>query len=164
MNLEQLPSPPGELRLRGTFYDFTPEQLFAFWTQPALLKQWWPREAQVTPGVGGGYVLSWPHISKTLRGTYNVYDPGHALAFTWQWDDEPQRQPPITVALAFAPLDTSPGTVITLTQGPHPDTPEGQQLRASHLEGWEYFLDKLSRLAPAGDWTGNVDRELDKGE
>ncbi len=151
MNLEQLPADFGELRLRGMFYDFTPDQLFAFWTQPALLKQWWPREAQVTPGVGGGYVFSWPDISKTLRGAYSVYDPGHALTFTWQWDDEPPRLPPITVSLSFAPLATSLGAVLTLTQGRHPDTLEGQQLRASHLEGWEYFLDKLSRLAPAAD-------------
>lgn len=164
MKLEQLPSNPEELRLAGTFYDFAPDPLFAYWTQPALLTEWWPREAEVTPGVGGGYVFSWPHINKTLRGTYSVYDPGRALTFTWQWDDEPPREPPITVALSFAPLATSPGTLLTLAQGPHPDTDAGRELLASHLEGWEYFLDKLSRQAPAPDWTGNVDRELGDGE
>lgn len=162
MTIEQLPSNPEELRLAATFYDFPPAQLFAYWTQPPLLTQWWPRVAQVRPGVG--YVFTWPEIYKTLRGTYEVYEPGRALTFTWQWDDEPPHQPPITVALTFAPLATSPGTLLTLTQGPHPDTPAGHELRASHLEGWEYFLGKLSRLAPAADWTGSLDRQLDDEE
>lgn len=73
------------------------------------------------------------------------------------------RQLPITVALTFAPLATSPGTLLTLTQGAHPDTSAGRKLRASHLEGWEYFLDKLARLAPAADWTGSIDREWGDG-
>jgi uncharacterized protein YndB with AHSA1/START domain len=163
MAIEQVPSPASELRLAGDFYDFSPDRLFAYWTRPDLLTQWWPRRAEVTPGVGGGYVFAFPEIHKTLRGTYTAFAPGRALAFTWAWDDEAPRDPPITVALSFAPLPTSRGTRLMLIQGEYADTPAGQALRQSHLDGWEYFLGKLARLSPATDWTGGIDRGLDEG-
>jgi uncharacterized protein YndB with AHSA1/START domain len=162
MTIEQLPSPDTELRLAGDFYDFSPERLFAYWTRPDLAPQWWPTLAEVTPGVGGGYVFSFPKIPKTLRGGYTVFEPGRALSFTWAWDGDPPHEPPITVALTFAPLATSHGTRLTLMQGPYAETPADQELRQSHLEGWQYFLGRLQRLSPAADWTGGMDRELDE--
>lgn len=163
MTIEQLPSPENELRLAGDFDDFSPDRLFAYWTRPDLATQWWPRQAEVTPGVGGGYVFAFPAIHKTLRGRYTVYEPGRALAFTWQWDDDPPHEPPITVSLTFTPLPAGRGTRLSLVQGPYAATPADQALRASHHEGWEYFLGKLQRLSPARDWTGSIDRELDEG-
>ncbi len=159
--IEQLPSPNTELRLAGDFYDFSPQRLFAYWTRPDLATQWWPRQAEVTPGVGGGYVFAFPTISKTLRGRYTVFEPGRALTFTWAWDDDPPREPPLIVSISFAPLPTSHGARLTLTHGQYADTPADQALRQSHLEGWEYFLGRLQRLSPASDWTGGIDRELD---
>ncbi len=137
MTIQQVPSGKTELRLAGDFYDFSPDRLFAYWTRPDLATQWWPTQAEVTPGVGGGYAFSFPAISKTLRGTYSLFDPGRALAFTWQWDGDPPRQPPLSVSLTFTPLATSRGTALTLTQAPYAETPADQELRASHLEGWQ---------------------------
>jgi len=162
MTIQQLPSPNTELRLAADFYDFSPDRLFAYWTRPDLATQWWPSQAEVTPGVGGGYVFTFPTIHKTLRGRYILFDPGRALAFTWQWDDDPPRQPPLSVSLTFTPLATSRGTALTLTQAPYAETLADQELRASHLDGWQYFLGRLQRLSPAADWTGGIDRELDE--
>ncbi len=162
MAIQQLPSSESELRLAADFYDFSPERLFAYWTRPDLVTQWWPRQAEVAPGASGGYVFTFPEIHKTLRGRYTVFAPGRALTFTWAWDDDPPREPPIVVALTFTPLPTSRGTRLTLVQGPYAATPADQALRASHLEGWQYFLGRLQRLSPAADWTGGIDRELDK--
>jgi uncharacterized protein YndB with AHSA1/START domain len=162
MAIQQLPSGNDELILAGDFLDFSPRRLFDYWTRPDLLTQWWPRQAEVRPGVGGGYVFSWPERQQTLRGSYTVFDPGRALTFTWQWDHEPPHIPPIAVALSFTPLHRTQGTALRLVQVPYADTPSDQETRNEHhLEGWTYFLAKLQRLSPAGDWTGSIDRELD---
>src|SRR6476646_7753076 len=59
-----------ELLILTSFYpDVSPRQLFAYWTQPEFLQQWWPPEAEVDLRPGGAYRLSWPSMEWTLRGT-----------------------------------------------------------------------------------------------
>jgi uncharacterized protein YndB with AHSA1/START domain len=163
MAIQQLPSGADELILAGDFLDFSPRRLFDYWTRPDLLMQWWPRTAEVRPGVGGGYVFSWPERQQTLRGSYTVFDPGRALTFTWQWEHEPPHVPPIAVSLTYTPLPRGDGTALRLVQGLYDSTSGDQEMRSGHLEGWRYFLAKLQRLSPARDWTGGIDRELDDG-
>lgn len=158
MTVHQAPSSEDKLIIQGDFAEFPPDLLFAFWTRPDLLRQWWPQEAQVEPRVGGTYSFTWPEQGRRLHGSYTVFDPGVALEFTWKWDSQPPSQPSLSVHLEFSPL--SDGTRLTLVQGPYADTPEDHQERASHLEGWTYFLQKLQSLAPADDWT----RRLNDGK
>src|SRR5262249_30583798 len=123
---------------------------------PDLLAQWWPRVAQVTPGVGGGYAFSWPDLGQTLRGSYTAFAPGRALALTWQGDHEARREPPLTVPPALAPLARAQRTALRPARGQYADSPGERETRAGHLQGWLYFLAKLQRLAPARDWTRGV--------
>jgi uncharacterized protein YndB with AHSA1/START domain len=162
MSVNQLPSGGDQLILSGDFLDFSPDLLFAYWTRPDLLTQWWPRVAEVTPSVGGGYVFSWPDRNQTLRGAYTTFEPGRALTFSWQWDFEPRRDPPILVSLAFSPLARTEGTALRLVQGHYADTPGDREMRAGHLEGWTFFLAKLQRLAPPRDWTRSVTDDEDE--
>jgi uncharacterized protein YndB with AHSA1/START domain len=155
MTVQQVPSGDDKLVMQGDFPEFPPSLLFAYWVRPDLLRQWWPREAEVEPGVGGAYSFTWPEQGRRLHGGYITFDPGKALAFTWIWDHETPREPPLTVALAFTPQQDS--TRLTLTQGAYRDTPEDRSERAGHLEGWTYFLQKLQSLAPADDWTRHLD-------
>ncbi len=157
MTVHQVPSSEDMLIMQGDFPGFPPDLLFAYWVRPDLLRQWWPREATVEPRVGGAYSFSWPEQGRRLHGRYTAFEPGKALAFTWSWDAQPSVEPPLTVSVTFAPLQD--GTRLTLTQGPYRNTPEDQRERASHLEGWTYFLQKLQTLAPADDWTRHLDEE-----
>jgi uncharacterized protein YndB with AHSA1/START domain len=158
MTVQQVPSSHDKLVMRGDFPDFPPDLLFAYWVRPDLLRQWWPREAEVDPRVGGDYHFWWPEQGSHLRGRYTTFDPGKALAFTWRWDSQSAAEPTLTVSLAFSSLGD--GTRLALTQGPYTDTADDQRERAGHLEGWTYFLQKLQSLAPAEDWTRHLNDEL----
>ncbi|HMA34279.1 MAG TPA: SRPBCC domain-containing protein [Chloroflexia bacterium] len=143
----QLPSGPDQLILAAEFPALSPVQLFAYWTEPDLVCRWWPQEAHVEPRLGGHYRFSWPQMHWHLRGHYTTFAPGQALAFTWQWDHDPD-QPERIVTLGLTPRATG-GTRLTLTHGPYTDSADDQDERiAHHLEGWQHFLPKLQEMLP----------------
>lgn len=159
MQIQQLASNDDELALAADFRGFPPDLLFGYWIRPDLLRQWWPRQAEVTPGVGGTYHFWWPEQNDHLRGQYTVFDPGKQLTCTWRWDHDAPETPTFTLAVTFAALPSDDGARLTLRQGAYPATAEGAAIRKGHLEGWTYFLAKLDTLAPADDWTRGADSQ-----
>jgi len=124
----------------------SPESLFRHWVEPDLLAQWWAQEAEIDPRVGGEYVLSWPRMGWNLRGRYTRFEPGKQLGFTWNWDHEPNL-PERVVDVRFEPA--AGGTRLAITHGPYSDTPEDQQDRQSHLDGWQHFVQRLAEVVSA---------------
>jgi uncharacterized protein YndB with AHSA1/START domain len=160
MTVEDLSASDAELALSGEFLDFTALMLFAYWTRPDLLKQWWPPQAEVEPRAGGAYHYCWPERGDSLRGAFTTFEPGRTLAFTWRWDHEAADAPTRTVTVTFAPAPRDDNRVtLTLRHKPYGDTPAEQEARKGHLEGWNYFLGKLQSLSPAADWTDAYDRD-----
>jgi uncharacterized protein YndB with AHSA1/START domain len=160
MTIKDVSASAAELTLTGEFLDFTALGLFAYWTRPDLLRQWWPPQAEVEPRAGGAYHYWWPERNDDLRGNFTAFEPWRKLAFTWRWDHESPEAPTRTVTVIFAP-DTRDDEKVTLTlcHEPYGETPEEQDARKGHLEGWTYFLGKLQSLSPADDWTGAYDRD-----
>ena len=146
MSIEQLPSDPSRLLLRAAFDHLSPRQVFDHFTQPALLPRWWAPQARVDSRLGGRYHLEWPDQGWHLRGAFTAYEPGGRLAFTWAWDHEP-RLPTRQVEITLAPHGEA-GAVLTLSHGHYGDTDVEQADRASHWEGWQYFLGQLAKLDP----------------
>lgn len=146
MAATQRPSGSETLIVEADFPTADPQTLFAFWTDPALLQQWWPQQAEVEPYVGGAYCLSWPQQGWRLRGRYTVFESGARLGFTWKWDHDPEEADAKVVTVAFAPLAPQ-GMRIHLSHGPYPETPDEQELRVEHhLAGWLHFLPRLQSL------------------
>ena len=160
MTIKDVSTGDTELTLTGEFLDFTALGLFAYWTRPDLLRQWWPPQAEVEPHIGGAYHYWWPERGDHLRGGFTAFEPGKKLAFTWKWDHEPVNAPTRTVTVSFTP-DTRDDERVTLTlrHEPYGATQAEQDARKGHLEGWTYFLGKLQSLSPAADWTGAPDRD-----
>ena len=119
-------------------------RLFECLTKPELLTRWWPQEAQVDGREGGAYRLSWPGMGWVLTGRYTVFVPGRTLAFTWSWDQEPDR-PTRNVIIQLA--DSSEGTRMTLTHGDYTSSEDDQGERRGHIEGWLHFLLRLATVA-----------------
>jgi uncharacterized protein YndB with AHSA1/START domain len=141
MRVIELPTPPTTLRVRIEYPTLTPADVYARWTVPELLCQWWSQTAESEAQVGGAYSLSWPAIGRRLYGEYLAVVPNRELRFTWNWAHEPEDKR--TVAVWFAPLTPS-GTTLTLEQGPYAETPDDQEGRnENHLAGWRYFLPRL---------------------
>ncbi|GHO49699.1 SRPBCC domain-containing protein [Ktedonospora formicarum] len=67
---QQLPSDLTPLIIETHMPDTNPENVFHYWTQPALLQKWWPQEAEIEPRHGGRYHLRWPTMNWHLRGHY----------------------------------------------------------------------------------------------
>lgn len=147
MALADLSTDTASLFLRDEFLAASPEKLFRYWTEPALLTRWWPQVAEVEPRTGGSYAFSWPAAGWRLVGRYRAFEQGRRLAFTWRWLHEPDA-PETAVALAFDATEGG-GTRLTLTHGPYDESPDGQEMRAGHLEGWAHFLSRLHEAIQA---------------
>jgi uncharacterized protein YndB with AHSA1/START domain len=127
----------------GQFESFTPEELFAHFTDPELVVKWWPREAQIDPKVGGRYKFSWPEKNWVLEGTYTAFDPGRNLGFTWAWNFDVDTKP-LQVDIRFEPAEK--GAKMTVTHGPWEDAEASQIERQGIREGWIHFGMRLAGL------------------
>ncbi len=121
-----------------------PDELFAYWIRPELLKKWWPPEVELEPKLNGHYHFSWPRQNWDLRGEFTEFRKGKALRFTWKWDHEPVDA--TTVALSFERGEEG-GTKLTLKHRGYSDDAVGRKLRDEHLEGWKHFLGELQKQA-----------------
>jgi uncharacterized protein YndB with AHSA1/START domain len=122
-----------------------PGALWRAWTDPGELERWWPQTAELDVRVGGAYHLAWPQKGWHLRGSYTEVDAPSRLAFTWQWDHEPET-PVRTVTIDLQPLPDGAGTRLIVTHGPYGDDPAEAADREGHLEGWTGFLERLVAL------------------
>jgi uncharacterized protein YndB with AHSA1/START domain len=145
--INQLPTGRDTLAVTTFYPGVTPQELFSYWVEPPLLKQWWPQQAEVDAAEGGEYHLSWPAMSWDLRGQYTAFRRGERLGFTWKWDHEPDL-PTRQVDVAFEPVGDL-GTQLTVTHGTYDSSKRDQDDRDSHMEGWTYFLTRLHSAASA---------------
>jgi uncharacterized protein YndB with AHSA1/START domain len=139
----QLDSSREVIVVRTAFPGISPDTPFAYWTQPDLITRWWPKTAEIDPRAGGTYHLAWPDQNWHLRGHYTAFEPGRQLSFTWVWDHDPTDE--TTVSILFLPMEAG-GMQLTLTHGPYADTPEGQERRQGHIDGWQHFLTRLHHV------------------
>jgi uncharacterized protein YndB with AHSA1/START domain len=137
--ITQLPTGPDTLTVAAMYERSSPDELFAYWTTPALLSQWWPEQAHTDPRTGRSYDFVWPKMGWHLRGEYTAVEPSRRLVFTWRWDHEPDT-PTRTVEVLFDPVGDL-GTQITVTHGTYAEADFEE--RDGHLEGWTYFLTRL---------------------
>jgi uncharacterized protein YndB with AHSA1/START domain len=127
-----------------------PAKVFAAWTQPALMRQWFaPQRAQTLDAecdlrVGGRWRVLM-HTDDDGRdheatGLYREIVPAARLVFTWRWLNRPEEGETL-VTLTFKPIDG--GTLFTLTH----ERFASERLRDEHAGGWSGALDKLADLA-----------------
>ena len=125
----------------------TPERIFAAWTTPEQLVQWWgPSDvscpsAEVDLRVGGRYRLAnrTPDGSVIyISGEFVRVTPPRELVYTWAL--EPASGPPEQVTVRFDPVDG--GTEVVVVHERIPSEPA----RVSHEHGWNGCLDGLDAL------------------
>jgi len=150
----EAPSPKPTVGQRGTLrlevrktIAATPERLFAAWTQPERLKQWWGPEgvecidAVVDLRVGGRYRIGnllpdgnvlW------IVGEYRVVEPPQKLVYSWQI--ESQSHAPEIVTVRFEPREG--GTEVVVIHESIPDVSTQKQ----HQYGWKGCLAGLAEF------------------
>ena len=123
--------------------DASPDLVFRFFTDAALLQRWLCVQARVDPRPGGDYVFN-VSGSHTTRGTFLVVEPGRRLVYTWLFD---HVQPPLptTVEVTFTPVGR--GTRVRLRHHGFVDSPTSDR----HAAGWEHYLTRLAVGAAGGE-------------
>jgi uncharacterized protein YndB with AHSA1/START domain len=126
----------------------TREKLFAAWTQPELLVQWWGPQGIACPAaeidlrVGGSYRIANQFPNGTvvwIAGVFEVIEPPDRLTYTWKL--ESQNGPRERVTVCFEASGTSTEVVVV-----HERIPD-DSARTSHEHGWIGCLDSLVRYA-----------------
>ena len=140
------------LRMERTF-QAPADAVFEAWTSEEVLRRWFhaehdweTTEAEVDLRVGGSLrvVMRNPHedVEHGGGGSYTEVDPPTRLAFTWIWDDFPERK-------TLIELDLSERDGITTVSFAHSGLWDEEAVR-SHTGGWTRCFDNLKRtLEPA---------------
>jgi uncharacterized protein YndB with AHSA1/START domain len=115
-----------------------PGEVFAAWTDPALLERF-----------GGRYHLSMRDERGALHGVVGVYTevaPAERLGFTWTWENDPSVMRGSEGSLVDVVLrDAGDGTQLSLT---HTGL-GGKLVKDMHEEGWNALLTSLYGLFSA---------------
>jgi uncharacterized protein YndB with AHSA1/START domain len=126
------------------------DRVYAAWTDPAQLKQWFGPEKVQTRDfiadsrVGGKFRwdLTNPEGEKmTCRGEYRELQPDRKIVFTWQWEDDETWENHISVVTVEL-SDADGGTQLRLTHERLPN----EASRDGHTGGWNSALDKLEKF------------------
>ena len=126
------------------------DRVYAAWTDPAQLKQWFgpenvqTRQLVADTRVGGKFV--WDLINSdgekmTMRGEYRELQPGKRIVFSWQWQDDEDWENHISIVTVEL-ADAEGGTELRLT---HEQLPN-EESRDGHTRGWNSALDKLEKF------------------
>jgi len=132
------------------FIKATPDRVYAAWSDPAQIKEWWGPEGVRTRSlvadvrVGGKYrwdLTSPQGEDMSAFGEYRELIPGKKIVFTWKWDDGENwttHNSIVTVEL----FDRDGGTELLFK---HEQLPS-EESRDRHNEGWNSILDRLGKF------------------
>ena len=125
-------------------------RVYAAWTDPAQLKQWWGPESVRTRNftadarVGGKYrwdLFNQEGEEMTVYGEYRELVPGRKIVFSWQWDDD-EAWKNVSSVVTVELSDRDGGTEVRLI---HEKLPSAES-RDRHNEGWNSVLDRLEKF------------------
>ena len=126
------------------------DRVYAAWTDPAQLKQWFGPEKVQTRDliaetrVGGKFrwdLTNSEGEKMTCLGEYRELQPGKKIVFTWQWQDDEDWENHTSVVTVEL-FDADGGTELRLT---HEQLPN-EASRDGHTGGWNSALDKLEKF------------------
>lgn len=122
------------------------ERVFAAWTQPARLMDWWGPDPITCPAAevdlrpGGRYRIANRYADGTMiwiQGEFERVEPPHVLVYSWSLEPGPPMSSRVTVR--FEPRGDDLTEVIVL----HERLPD-VALRDMHEQGWTGCLEGLA--------------------
>lgn len=123
------------------------EELFAAWTDPALLEQWQAERVEFEPFEGGTFRFETddedePGLVHVVTGRVVAFEQDRKLIEVWRYDGDDEVDES-TLIVTFSPLDED-RTEVTLVEvaEAHSD-PES---RIFSIEAWDAALEELADL------------------
>jgi uncharacterized protein YndB with AHSA1/START domain len=123
-----------------------PEKVYAAWTQPAQIAQWFGpdaggvQRAETDLRTGGRFTVVFnteDGEEHQVNGVYREVVRNKKLVFTWAWRSTPERESLVTVLIE----PDRDGSLLTLIHEQFFD----EAARDRHRHGWTGSLDKLER-------------------
>jgi uncharacterized protein YndB with AHSA1/START domain len=124
----------------------TPAAALGGFTEPELLRKWWPGDLTADLRPGGVYRVHFGSLGQTMNGVVETYAAGERLSFSWGWAHELDLAGRFLVTVTVSPHARAHGALLALRHGPRPGTaltPREGEIEG-HRQGWEYFLPRLA--------------------
>jgi uncharacterized protein YndB with AHSA1/START domain len=121
--------------------DAPPETVFRLLTDPVQYARWKGTLADLEPRAGGKFRVEFGGGKDVAAGKYVEVVPGRRVVFTWGWEGS-EMVPPGSSTVEIDLEPAGQGTRLRLV---HRGLPT--QAVASHTEGWDYFLPRLTDVA-----------------
>ena len=127
-------------------FNAAPEKVYAAWTQPAQIAQWFGpdaggvQRAETDLRAGGRFTIAFnteDGEEHQVNGVYREVVRNKKLVFTWAWRSTPERELLVTVLIE----PDGDGSLLTLIHEQFFD----EAARDRHRHGWTGSLDKLER-------------------
>jgi len=121
--------------------DAPPETVFRLLTDPVQYVRWKGSLAELEPRPDGAFRVEFASSKDIAAGKYVEVVRDRRVVFTWGWEGN-EMVPPgsSTVEIDLQPMGS--GTRLRLV---HRGLP--QEAIASHTQGWDYFLPRLTDVA-----------------
>ena len=118
-----------------------PEVVFRLLTDANEYVRWKGQRAELDARPNGVFRVIFPNGTDIVRGTFVEVIPPRRVDFTWGWENNPLVPP----GSSTVEIDLSPAGSGTRLHLVHRGLPfEGL---ASHTEGWDFFLPRLTAVA-----------------
>ena len=130
---------------REIFIAASPETVFSFFVEPALMACWFGQQHTLDPRPGGIFRVE-VTAGKIARGTYTEITPHRRIAFTWGWEgrnDLPPGGSLVEIELAAQ----NGGTLLRLRHSGLPTTAGAPFTPEEHRDRWANYLRRLEKAA-----------------
>jgi uncharacterized protein YndB with AHSA1/START domain len=125
-----------------------PETVFDFFIDPAKMRQWKGRKAELDPQPGGVYRIE-INEQAIVSGEYVEVEAPSRVVFTWGWEGQETGEHAVPPGSSRVEVDLVPDGEGTLVRLRHFNLPE--QSREIHGQGWDLYLARLARVAAGED-------------
>lgn len=133
---------------REIFIAASPETVFGFLVDPALMASWIGDSHTLEPRAGGLLHIQF-NRGDVASGQYQEVVPNRRVAFTWGWEPGHKGQNPNLTVLppgaSLVEIDLEPKEGGTLLRLRHSHVPP--EIAQRHAERWSHYLAKLGALA-----------------
>jgi uncharacterized protein YndB with AHSA1/START domain len=118
-----------------------PEIVFAYFTDPVRMVEWFGTQATLDPRPGGACRIRTAG-GAVMAGTYVEVDPPRRIVFTWGFEPEVFATPAASTTVEVTLTPDGDGTVLHLAHGGI--APDGVPF---HRAGWTHYLARLADAA-----------------
>jgi uncharacterized protein YndB with AHSA1/START domain len=133
---------------RQIFIAASPEIVFGYFVEPALMARWFGKQHTLDPRPGGLFRAE-VSLGNIVRGIYKEVAPYRRIAVTWGWEGRTDLPPGQSlVEITLTPKDG--GTLVELRHSGLPPSASSPFTPKLHGEKWSLYLSHLEKQCTTG--------------